>query len=310
MAFGIDYSFSRPDINCLKGKGVTFACRYLRGSGKALSRSEAQALNNAGIAVVSNEETTGTQYTGGYNGGCNDARAAHSAHVNCGGPSNAPIYFTPLDHDPAGLSSSEWNLLRDYARGVCDTLGKSRVGWYGGTAMLDDLKSRGYGAYWWQALGWRAGIDTSEEARARGWHLRQYNNGVAMCGGEVDYDESIQSNIGAWIIGQDIAAEDDVTEQDIENIINGVVAALGGPDPFGHTVKWLAGTPTGRYSAGTLGASTPASGKWHSDAQGDILSRFDQILDAIENLAAALVPLRYGRRPDIRMFEEEGEEVD
>lgn len=218
--FGVDYSYSRDtiDIAAMARDGVSFACRYLRDgptrTGKALLAEEAARLIAAGIAVVSNDETTGVQYRGGYKGGVRDAGAADAAHIAAGGPKTRPIYFTPLDHDPAGLSVGEWSLLRDYARGVHDVLG-TRTGWYGGTRMLQDFQRRALGHWWWQALGWRTGwdgrlIDTEQEAQAEGWHIQQYQNGVRRWNGTVDYDHALAADFGQW--GSE---EDDVSQADV-----------------------------------------------------------------------------------------------
>jgi Domain of unknown function (DUF1906) len=197
VAWGCDYSYSRDsiDIAAMARDGIQFACRYLRDGakpGKALLPAEAARLTGAGVAIVSNDETTGTQYLGGFDGGRRDARAALAAHLACGGPSNRPIYFTPLDHDPAGLDAAGWSTLRSYARGVVDVLGVARVGWYGGTRMLRDLKSRDLGRWWWQALGWREGIWLD-------WvHIQQYDNGNQRWNGEVDYDRALVADFGQW----------------------------------------------------------------------------------------------------------------
>ncbi len=212
--FGVDYSYSRPDVAAMAADGVTFACRYLRDSpghpGKALTAAEAAQLAGAGIAVVGNDETTGVQYLGGYDGGHRDAQAALAAHLACGGPVNGrPVYFSPLDHDPAGLDAAGWGLLRDYARGVVDVLGVARTGWYGGTRMLRDLRGRDLGRWWWQSLGWRDGVWLD-------WaHIQQYDNGQLRWGGEVDYDRALTADFGQWP-----ATQGDMSMPDAQQILD------------------------------------------------------------------------------------------
>lgn len=199
MILGCDYSFSRPDVQSMASDGVKFACRYLRDgpakAGKALDAAEAGRLRAAGLAIVSNDETTGVQYRGGYLGGRQDAQAALAAHVAAGGPRNRPVYFSPLDHDPASLDGAGWTLLREYARGAHDILGPL-TGWYGGTLMLRDLRARGLGHWWWQALGWRQDVWLD-------WaHIQQYQNGVTRWGGLVDYDRALTADYGQWPLDQ------------------------------------------------------------------------------------------------------------
>lgn len=259
----IDYAASKPNPTLAAQAGVRAACRYLRdldktNGDKSLTLTEVRALNAVGIKVVCNEETTGVQYARGYTGGVADAQLALAAAKAVGMPDGRPIYFTPLDHDPAGLDDNGWSLLRNYAKGVHDELG-DLAGFYGGVRMLDDLKSRGYGRWWWQALGWRVDangrkIDTREEAIAKGYHLRQYQNGVTIWGGEVDYDEPLVADFGQWALGQ----EDDVTVEELLDALEsdrGVAAIrrgalLGSQDTLRTAVAGAKDRAAGPYFSG------------------------------------------------------------
>jgi len=193
-AFGVDYSYARPSASTLVAEGVTFCCRYLRDgpnrSGKALTAVEARGLIGAGIALVSNDETTGTQLLGGYGGGVRDARAALDAHLAATAPRDRPIYFSPWDHDPAGLNAGQWALLWDYLDGAASVLGRGLVGLYGGYPMIKRAFDRGAITWGWQTYAWSGG---QWDPRA---HIQQYANG--QWGGTVDFDRAVKADFGQW----------------------------------------------------------------------------------------------------------------
>ena len=65
--YGCDYSFARPSPTHLRSEGYRFAVRYFSyDSGKNLTASEAQALEAAGLDVVSNWEAGNEDALDGY----------------------------------------------------------------------------------------------------------------------------------------------------------------------------------------------------------------------------------------------------
>jgi len=189
MAFGLDY-VSGPPIADMKAAGVTFVCRYLSEVNsltkvKLLTPNEAKALNQAGIAIVSNYEWYANRSLEGVSSGITDAKIAASQHADCGGPHDRPIYFS-VDIDVAGEQ------VAGYFHGVASVLGLARTGAYGSFRVLHYLFNAGLIAWGWQTYAWSYG---AWEPRAQ---LQQYHNGVTMAGASVDYNRSMQADFGQW----------------------------------------------------------------------------------------------------------------
>jgi glycoside hydrolase-like protein len=189
MEFGLDY-VSGPPIAAMRQAGVTFVCRYLsyvndQTRGKLLTRDEAQKLEAAGIALVSNYEWYGNRAVEGYNSGVQDAQIAASQHALCGGPPHRPIYFS-VDVDVAGAQ------VADYFRGVASVIGTPRTGAYGSFRVLQYLFNAGLIAWGWQTYAWSNG---AWEPRA---HIQQYQNNMTFSGASVDFDRSTTSDFGQW----------------------------------------------------------------------------------------------------------------
>lgn len=192
MAFGVDY-VSGPSPTELKAAGIAFACRYLSEVNqltqvKLLSPNEAKALSQAGIAIVSNFEWYSTRVLEGFSAGVADARIAASQHANCGGPSTRPIYFS-VDADVSG------DQVLQYFKGVASIIGLTRTGAYGSYRVLKYLFDEEAITWGWQTYAWSYG---AWEPRA---HIQQYQNGVALSGHSVDYDRSVKSDFGQWLVG-------------------------------------------------------------------------------------------------------------
>ena len=102
---GVDYAGGVINGADIIAAGFSFACRYLAPGGdsmpaKQLTPGEAQELQAAGVGIVSNWESTGTDALDGYTAGVLDAQSANAQHLYCGGPPDRPIYFS-LDWDEA-----------------------------------------------------------------------------------------------------------------------------------------------------------------------------------------------------------------
>lgn len=192
MAFGVDY-VSGPSPAELKSAGVVFACRYLSEVNqltqvKLLTPNEAKALSAAGIALVSNWEWYAGRPTEGFSAGVADARIAASQHADCGGPSTRPIYFS-VDADVSG------DQVLQYFKGVASIIGIARTGAYGSYRVLKYLFDVGAITWGWQTYAWSYG---TWESRA---HIQQYRNDMSLSGHSVDYDRSIKSDFGQWLVG-------------------------------------------------------------------------------------------------------------
>lgn len=221
---GGDYATARPTIASMQQAGWKFVCRYLRdlvksNGDKSLSESEVDGLRQAGIDLVSNEETTGEQGLTGYDGGVRDARAADGAHRACGGPWRRPIYFSPWDHDPALLTSAQWKAMASYLHGCTTALGGiQRVGLYGGRTMLTWAFDNRLITYGWQAAGWAHG---GIEPRA---HIIQHV-GTPIPG--TDQDTAIKSDYGQWHYGQQTDWSDMATAEEVKQAVKDALSEWG-----------------------------------------------------------------------------------
>lgn len=197
---GIDYSWGRPDPQCLHSKGKRFAVRYVsfNTTGKNISAGEARVLTAAGLSIVTNWENKASDQMGGRSAGRAHAGVAVALHEKAGGPPDRPIYFS-TDFD---ASASNLDVCREYWRGAADEIGRDRVGVYGGYRTIayaanNDIR------WLWQTYAWSGGR----------WHpranLQQYRNGVVLCGGDVDLDRALTDDFGQWKIGEKVAITND-----------------------------------------------------------------------------------------------------
>lgn len=189
MLEGVDYSWSRPDLEQLYQLGKQFIIRYVSYSdtGKNLTRAEAEQARRVGLAIVTNWEWDARDQLGGYARGQAHAREADRQHRACGGPKDRPIYFS-TDFD---ASTGELETCYDYLRGAASIIGWDRVGVYGGYRTIAYMASKGV-RWLWQTYAWSGGR----------WHkaaqLRQYRNGVHLAGGEVDLNRAMTDDYGQW----------------------------------------------------------------------------------------------------------------
>lgn len=190
-AYGLDFSWGRPSIDAIVGAGYTFVCRYLSwdNTGKNLTWDEAQAYINAGLTIVSNWEYQAKAPLNGYNQGVNDAREAALQHAGCGGPADAPIYFS-ADWD---VQPYEYPAVEDYYRGCAAIMGGPKyVGAYGGIDIIRRLFDLGLIGWGWQTYAWSSG---AWDGRA---HIRQVQNGITVGGADCDRNEAWAANYGGW----------------------------------------------------------------------------------------------------------------
>lgn len=195
MTKGIDYSYSRPNIAQLKRDGIKFACRYLSyNPAKNLTRSEANALMAAGISPVSNWEDKAGDMLGGYSRGVAYAKEADKQHRQCGGPPDAPIYFS-VDFD---ANTSQLKTCYDFLRGAASVLGWKRIGVYGGYRSIEWMAQQSpRPAYYWQTYAWSGGR-WSKHA-----NIRQWKNNVHYAGGYVDHNTAMTADFGQWTASRD-----------------------------------------------------------------------------------------------------------
>src|SRR5580700_9359842 len=195
---GCDYSFARPAPSSLVAMGYKFVCRYLSGDpggGNDLTTSEQSSLEAAGIDIVLNWETTGTDATNGYSAGVSDATAAKAEAESLGQPSNRPIYFS-IDFD---AESSDAAAINAYFQGVASVIGLSRTGVYGGYYIVNELFDAGLVTWAWQTYAWSNG---AWDSRAQ---LRQVQNGVDN--DELDADTATVADYGQYGPGSPVSGD-------------------------------------------------------------------------------------------------------
>lgn len=183
---GVDYSTSRPSRTVLGP--YAFACRYLTGGGKALTRQEADQLASWGKWIVSNYETTGVDYQGGFAAGVTAATRAAAAHLACGGPGTRPIYFS-IDADTTYTTA-----VAEYFKGVNSVIGVARTGVYGDATVIQGLFRDRLAAWGWrtESTGWSGGASTVDCA------LAQLVEMTLADGSDVDVNQALTSDYGQW----------------------------------------------------------------------------------------------------------------
>lgn len=194
---GVDYAWSRPDIDQLAAAGKRFACRYggAGSDGKQLHADEAAALSAAGVAIVANVEGSADGLLGGWSAGVSWARQAEEHFRACGMPPDRPIYLS-VDF---GVTSTQWPAVREALKGAASVIGAGRVGVYGGRWAIEWARRDGVAKWFWQTYAWSYGVWVP------GNHIEQYKNGVSLAGATLDLDRALQSDYGQWTTGDDMA---------------------------------------------------------------------------------------------------------
>lgn len=191
VAYGLDFSWSRPTAEDILAAGYSFVCRYLSWSttGKNLTADEALYYQSYGIQIVSNWEYYADAARNGYPQGVEDAKEAMRQHLDCGGSPNDPIYFS-VDYD--AQVPEEYGPVREYFKGIISVIGLHRTGGYGSYQIIRQLFNDGLITFGWQTYAWSYG---AWDGRAQ---LRQVKNGIYVGGAEVDRNEAWNENYGAW----------------------------------------------------------------------------------------------------------------
>ncbi|MGH9248618.1 MAG: glycoside hydrolase domain-containing protein [Acidimicrobiales bacterium] len=191
---GVDYSFARPDPQCLANRGFRFAGRYVghdQRGGKDITRAEAIRLHNAGIKVVTIYQPAAAWLpVGSFDEGFVAARDAEAQAADAGMPADRPIYFV-VDSDPASISAARWAAVEDWFVGAGTFLGVGRAGVYGGLATVERLVPT-FARWAMQTAAWSAGRWSGKA------HIRQHTFNVARCGGNVDLDTATATDFGGW----------------------------------------------------------------------------------------------------------------
>lgn len=190
MATGVDYAWARPTVQELHDHGVTFVCRYVTDpdNGKSLTKPEADTLTKAGIGIVSVWEITAGRALSGHQAGLLDGSAARRFATAAGAPEDSPIYYT-VDTE---IDAAHLGLVGEYFQGVRAADTAPHIGGYGSFDVCAYLFGNKLCEYLWQTYAWSHG---QWFAHAQ---LRQTTNGIVWGDAQVDLDQSMTEDIGAW----------------------------------------------------------------------------------------------------------------
>lgn len=186
-------------IQCIKQAGHAFVGRYLsKFSWKVIAKAEADALRQAGLAIVLVYEdgpTADTYFSFGR-GQTDGARAAQQANA-LGAPPDTTIYFG-VDYDASDDDID--GVITQYFQGVASSLRnfaaannpQYRVGAYGSGATCGAISAAGLASMGWLACspGWR-GHD-----KYVAWSISQ-SLPATVCGLSVDPDRAVDGDYGA-----------------------------------------------------------------------------------------------------------------
>ena len=188
--YGVDYSWDRPDLHCLAGKGYRFVCRYLSydTTGKNLTAIEAGAIHAAGLDLVLNWEFNRFDALNGHDKGGRVGRDANIYAEHVGAPGNSVIYFSA----DFNVQPDQLKVTGDYFRAINDVIGPARVGVYGGIRVVDYLYTHGLARWLWQTYAW-SGSNVYSHA-----HVYQYSNGHVICGARMDLNRALKPAFGQW----------------------------------------------------------------------------------------------------------------
>lgn len=188
---GLDYAGGRPGGVTIKAAGYDFVCRYLTSGGaglpgKLLTIPEYADLQEHGVAIVANFETSADRMKAGFDAGVQDASAADTVLRALGHPADRPVYFS-ADFDATPADQAE---IDDYLRGAASVIGADRVGVYGGYWIVKRCLDNHTARWAWQTGAWSGGnIDPRI-------HIYQRIGFVTVGGVECDVNEARQVDFG------------------------------------------------------------------------------------------------------------------
>lgn len=195
MAKGIDCatSLTHKSAEQFRADGYEFVCRYLVPSGwKRLTKKEAEAINAAGLKIVSVFETTASRALGGRAAGLTDGRIAMETAAAVGQPQGSRIYFA-VDFD---ATASQMDEVLAYIKAAGETAQGYTAGVYGSAAVVEAAMKAQACTGFWQTYAWSRG------RKVEGIHIYQYDNGPKglgqwLHGVNVDLDTA-SGNAGWW----------------------------------------------------------------------------------------------------------------
>ncbi len=266
MILGFDYT-DRIAPAALKAAGCQVVFRYLSQPGwpKNLTKTEAQELLAAGIAIVLNFETTATFMLGGYSAGQAAARSARAQATTLGAPTWTRIYYS-ADFD---VTADQVPTVMAFLNGAASVDGAAEVDGYGGLRISQAEAAAGMRP--WQTVAWSGGVWAPQDV------ARQTGEQRTVGGVQVDVNQIIDlAALGAW---GGPTAGDEVTPQDIQAIAAAVYAY--GREDINLSTGVMHNVPLGNLAHGT----------WVSvnDPNGPVISRLNALEAQVKALSTPTV---------------------
>jgi len=159
-----------------------------------MREAEARDLADAGLKIVSNYQF-GKQDTadwlGGQSAGIKHATRGQELHAAAGGPATAPIYAS-IDDNPTLEQYKQQ--VAPYLRAWEEVIGKSRVGVYGNSKVIEWALQDGIGSWFWQH-NWGTPQGFVHPAA----HLHQFEiDARKVAGVGVDLNNILKPQFGQW----------------------------------------------------------------------------------------------------------------
>ncbi|KBZ62222.1 DUF1906 domain-containing protein [Mycobacterium colombiense] len=212
----IDFAARQIPAQQIRAAGYSGVVNYVSMSrpgssfgAKPITRSYADSLTAAGLAIVSNYQfgkpggSAPSDFTRGYAGGVADARTAWGLHTAAGGGQSAPIFFT-IDED---INRDTWNhTALPWFRGINSVLGVQRTGVYGGVRVCQWAAADGVvgssstpGRRWvWQTKAWSGSQVHPAAVLYQRIVSTASNPGPKVGGLEVDVNDVLAPDCGQW----------------------------------------------------------------------------------------------------------------
>jgi hypothetical protein len=186
----LDYSGGFPAPAAIRSGGYVGVVRYIGtpGNPKNLTRTEAQAMLSAGIAVGLVYERTAGWMLAGADAGVRAAREALADAEHCG----VGVRCVYLACDQDITTSGQMSAVEQCLDGAAQVLGRERVGVYGEADVIDACLGKEHATWGWQTRAWSRGR-VSDRA-----HLLQLIGAVHPGGVECDRNTVLRSDWGQW----------------------------------------------------------------------------------------------------------------
>lgn len=154
---GVDTAqkLTRENAAALASCGISFVGRYLvQNSGetawKALTKTEADAIQESGLGIVLLWETTATRASKGESAGEQDGRIAKNLATAMGIPTSCAIYFC-VDYN---AEEKDYPLIESYLYSAKHYVAPYRCGVYGKADLINSVKADCY----MQCVAWSGGV--------------------------------------------------------------------------------------------------------------------------------------------------------